>query len=255
MYTRRSDNNDTSIVAVHVDDMLATSSNRAEADRFWTELESTWQITALGELKLVVGIVLQRDRAKRTITLSQTTLIDKIVLAYGQKDAKSASTPIVHDTQLLQPDPLTQLDENEREHLATLPYHSLIGSLMYVASGSRPDIMFAVSKLSCFLDCYHETHWQATVRIIRYLKGTQEFGLVLGGSSPSPSLIGYCDSDYANDPGVDGRRSVAGYCITLGSGVVSWSSKKQRTIADSTCATEYMAVSEAGRELVWMRTL
>ena len=255
VYTRRSDNGDTSIIAIHVDDMLATSSNKTEADRFRTELESTWQITALGELKLVVGIALRLDRAKRTITLSQTALIDKIVLAYGQKDAKSASTPIVHGTQLLKPDPLTQLDENKRERLATLPYRSLIGSLMYVASGSRPDIMFAVSKLSCFLDCYCETHWQATVCIVRYLKGTQEFGLVLGGSSPSPLLIGYCDSDYVNDPGVDGRHSVVGYCITLGSGVVSWSSKKQRTIADSTCATEYMAVSEAGRELVWMQTL
>ena len=183
------------------------------------------------------------------------TLIDKIVLAYGQKDAKSASTPIVHSTQLLKPDPLTQLDENKRERLATLPYRSLIGSLMYVASGSRPDIMFAVSKLSHFLDCYRETHWQAAVCVVQYLKGTQEFGLVLGRSSPSPLLIGYCDSDYANDPGVDGRRSVAGYCFTLGSRVVSWSSKKQRTIADSTCAAEYMAASEAGRELVWMRTL
>ena len=255
VYTRRSDTGDTSIVAVHVDDMLATSSSRNEANRFRTELETTWQITALGEPKLVVGIALRRDRAKRTITLSQTALIDKIVSAYGQVDAKTASTPIAHGSQLLKPDPTIQQDETERERLATLPYRSLVGSLMYVASGSRPDIMFAVSKLSRFLDCYREAHWQAAVRIIRYLKGTREMGLVLGGSSPSPSLIGYCDSDYANDPGAEGRRSVAGYCFSLGSGVVSWSSKKQKTIADSTCAAEYMAASEAGRELVWMRTL
>jgi hypothetical protein len=79
--------------------------------------------------------------------------------------------------------------------------------------------------------------------------------LCLGGSSSAPALIGYCDSDYANDPGPEGRRSVAGYCFTLGSGMVSWSSKKQKTLADSTCAAEYMAASEAGRELVWLRTL
>ena len=235
--------------------MLATSSSRNEANHFWAELETTWQITTLGEPKLVVGIALRQDRAKKTITLSQTALIDKIISAYGQVDTRTASTPIAHGTQLLKPDLMIQLDETEREWLATLPYCSLIRSLMYVASGSRPDIMFAVSKLSCFLDCYWEAHWQAAVRVIWYLKGTREMGLVLGGSSPSPSLIGYCDSDYTNDPGAEGRLSVAGYCFSLGSGVVSWSSKKQKTIADSTCTAEYMAVSEAGRELVWMRTL
>jgi hypothetical protein len=67
--------------------------------------------------------------------------------------------------------------------------------------------------------------------------------------------MGYCDSDYANDLGAEGRCSVAGYCFTLGSGVVSWSSKKQKTITDSTCTAEYMAASKAGRELVWLRTL
>ena len=126
---------------------------------------------------------------------------------------------------------------------------------MYVAAGSRPDIMFAVSKLSHFLDCYREAHWQATVCVIQYLKGTRKMGLVLGGSSPSLLLIRYCDSDYANDPGAEGQRSVAGYCFLLGSGAVSWSSKKQKMIADSTCAAEYMAASEAGRELIWMQTL
>ena len=255
VYTRRSSHGDMSIVAVHVDDMLATLSSRNEANCFRSELESTWQITALGEPKLVVGIALHRDRAKKTITLSQTALIDKIISAYGQVDARTASTPIAHGTQLLKPDPMIQQDEAERERLAILPYRSLVRSLMYVAAGSRLDIMFAVSKLSRFLDCYSEAHWQAAVCVVRYLKGTRKMGLVLGGSSPSLSLTGYCDSDYANDPGAEGRRSVAGYCFSLRSGAVSWSSKKQKTIADSTCAAEYMAASEAGRELVWMRTL
>ena len=126
---------------------------------------------------------------------------------------------------------------------------------MYVASGTRPDIMFAVSKLSRFLSCYQEVHWQAAIQVVHYLKGTREMELQLGGSSPDLSLIGYCDSDYANDPGQEGHRSVTGYCFSLGSGAVSWSSKKQKTLADSTCAAEYMAASEAGRELVWLRTL
>lgn len=174
---------------------------------------------------------------------------------YGQSDANTANSPMVHGTQLLRPDSQEQLEETERERLANIPYRSLVGSLMYVASGSRPDIAFAVSKLSRFLTCYRETHWQAAIRVVRYLKGTRTMSLEIGGLSPIPSLIGYCDSDYANDPGPDGRRSVAGHCFSMGSGMLSWSSKKQKTIADLTCAAEYMAASEAGRELVWLRTL
>ena len=100
VYSRRSDNGDVSIVVIHVDDMVAASSNRAEADQFCAELEATWQIIALGEPKLIVGIALHRDRTKRTITLSQTTLIDKIISVYGQKDASIATTPMVFGAQL-----------------------------------------------------------------------------------------------------------------------------------------------------------
>jgi hypothetical protein len=117
---------------------------------------------------------------------------------------------------------------------------------MYVASGSRPDIMFAISKLSRFLDCYREIHWQAAIRVVRYLKEMQDLALHLGGSTITPTLMGYSDSDYANNSGADGRKSISGHCFTLGSGVISWSSKKQKTIADSTCAAEYMAASDAG---------
>ena len=93
------------------------------------------------------------------------------------------------------------------------------------------------------------------MRVVQYLKGTWELALHLGGPPTSFSLLGYSDSDYANDPGKEGRRSVGGYCFSLGSGMVSWSSKKHNTIADSTCAAEYMRASEAGRELVWLQTL
>lgn len=75
---------------------------------------------------------------------------------------------------------------------------------MYVTSGTRLDIMFAISKLSCFLSCYWEVHWQVAVHVVSYLKGTHDMELRLGGSSNTLSLIGYCDSDYANDPRCEG---------------------------------------------------
>jgi hypothetical protein len=152
--------------------MAAISSSREEADQFRTKLESSWQITTLREPKLIVGITICQDQAKRMISLSQTALINKIINMYGQKEATIAATPMASSTQLLRPDPQVPLDKEEHEWLTTLPYRSLIGSLMYVASGSRPDIMFAISKLSHFLNCYHETHWQAAICMVCYLKGT-----------------------------------------------------------------------------------
>jgi len=245
VYSHHSDDGEISIIVIHVDDMLAASSSEPEAQRFQTKLEATWQISALGKAKLVVGIALHRDRMSKTIMLSQTTLIDKIVATYGQSDPKPASTPMAHSAQLLKPEPHNTLNESKCECLAHIPYQSLVGSLMYVARGSRPDIMFAVSKLSRFFDCYCEAHWQATVQVVRYLKRTQDFTLQLGGPSAMPSLLGYSDSDYANEPGSEGHRFVGRHCFTLGSGIISWSLRKQNTIANSTCAAKYMAASES----------
>ena len=96
MYSRRSNDGSFTIVVVHVDDMLVASSSEQEAGHFQTGLEANWQISALGEPKLIVGIALHRNRATRTIALSQTTLLDKIVTTYGQGDANSANTPMLH---------------------------------------------------------------------------------------------------------------------------------------------------------------
>ena len=197
VYSHRSTDGTFTIIVVHVDDMLVASSSEQEACSFQTELEANWQISALGEPKLIVGIALCRNRAARTIALSQTALIDKIVATYGQGNANSASTPMLHGIPLRRPEN-NMLEDGEPERLNRIPYRSLVGLLMYVASGTRPDIMFAVSKLSQFLDCYHKDHWQAALRVVQYLKGSRELALHLGGPSTSFSLLGYSDSDYAN---------------------------------------------------------
>lgn len=115
IYLHHSDNGNVSTITIHVNNMVAISSNESEADQFQSELESTWQITTLGEPKLVVSIAIHCDRKQRTIMLSQTALIDKIVSTYRQSDTKPASTPIAHSTQLIKPDPQSPLDKAECE--------------------------------------------------------------------------------------------------------------------------------------------
>ena len=98
------------------------------------------------------------------------------------------------------------------------PYQELVGSLMYIAVATRPNIAFAVGRLSSFLDCYTPDHWAAALRVLRYLKGTRTLRLILG-SVRTPSLIGYSDSDYTNCP--DTSHSISGHCHNLRSGMIS----------------------------------
>ena len=118
------------------------------------------------------------------------------------------------------------------------PYRKLVGSLNYLAVATCPDISFAVRHLSSFLDCYHQEHWQAAIHVLHYIKGICTLSLSLGGSFP-PCLVGYFDLDFANC--LDISCSISGYCFSLGSGAISWSSKKQKHAANSFYYTEYIA--------------
>jgi hypothetical protein len=124
-------------------------------------------------------------------------------------------------------------------------------SMMYIALGTRPDISFAISKLSAFLDCYGVSHWQAAIRILQYLKGTRTMCLMLGGPQPI-SLSGYMDADYANNPE---RKSIMGYTYLPGSGAISWASRKQKVVSLSSMEAEYIAASEGAKDACWLRML
>jgi hypothetical protein len=121
---------------------------------------------------------------------------------------------------------------------------------MYCMLGTRPDIAYAVGALSQFSSNPGKAHWQAVKRVMRYLQGTKEMCLTY---SAAIKLIGYTDADWGGDH--DDRRSTSGYIFLLGDGVISWSSKKQRTVALSSTEAEYMAATQATKEAVWLRNL
>ena len=124
-----------------------------------------------------------------------------------------------------------------------------MGSLIFLCN-TRPDISFAIGVLSRFSNKPRENHWNAGMRILRYIRGTQEYGI---NYSTGKTLTGFCDSDWAGD--VDSRRSVTGYCFTLGSGCISWISKKQPTVALSSTEVEYKAACFAACEAWWLRRI
>jgi hypothetical protein len=134
-----------------------------------------------------------------------------------------------------------------------VPYLRAIGSIMYAMLGTRPDIAYAVGVLSQYGSNPGPEHWAALKRVIRYLKGTAHFALQYGGAENGLELVGWTDSDWASD--LDTRRSIAGFTLDLNGGSISWSSKKQPTVALSTVEAEYMATTQATREAIWLRSL
>ena len=178
--------------------------------------------------------------------------IDPLLDEFGQSDARPVDTPMVTGLQLRRPDKSIPTPADMAQWMDRTPYHRLVGSLMYLAIATHPNIAYAVGQLSSFLNCYRPEHWEAAIRVLRYLKGTCTHVLTLGGKTPL-TLIGYSDSDYANC--LDTSRSIGGYCFTLGSGMISWSSRKQPTVADSSCYAEYIALHDAAHEVVFLRQL
>ena len=118
-------------------------------------------------------------------------------------------------------------------------YKSMVGSLMYLTA-TRPDVMYVVSLISRFMETPKETHWQEAKRILRYVNGMKEYGVIYS-STDDFKLIGYTDSDWAGS--VDDRKSTLGYVFHLGSGAISWASKKKPIVYLSTAKVEYVVVT------------
>jgi len=143
---------------------------------------------------------------------------------------------------------LVKADESDD----ALPYREAVGSLMYLMVGTRPDLAIAVGKLSRFVSCYGKEHWAAIKRVLRYVKGSMDKGLVFDKNS-SCVLPGFTDAEQASDH--ETRRSTTGFTFIFGGAAVSWGSKLQKTVVLSTMAAQYMALCEARKEAAWLNKL
>ncbi|XP_076547399.1 uncharacterized protein LOC143305951 [Osmia lignaria lignaria] len=139
----------------------------------------------------------------------------------------------------------------ETEHL--VPYREAVGSLMFLAIVTRPDIAYAVNAVSKYLNDHDESHWRAVKRIISYLVKTANMGIEYREKGSKVELTGYSDADFAGD--VETRRLTTGYAFYIANGVVTWSSQRQRLVSVSTTESEYIAAATATKEAVWLRTL
>ncbi len=138
--------------------------------------------------------------------------------------------------------------------IATIPYQEAIGSLLYAVICTHPNIVFTVQTLSQFLSNLGPKYWTAVKSVIRYLKGTVDYGITLGRSDINTTrLIGWCNPDWACN--LDDRKLITGFTFFLGIGTMCYSSKKQTSVALSTAEAKYMGTGVAAKEALWLRTL
>jgi Reverse transcriptase (RNA-dependent DNA polymerase)/Pol polyprotein, beta-barrel domain/Integrase core domain len=241
------------ILPLYVDDTLAVYHKADEtiwlADK--TRIAKRYAIKDIGDCEWILNMKVTRDRQARTLTLSQEAYIRRVLETFQHDQCKPLSNPSV-DADLFAPPAGTDetpLDKRQQTH-----YQSIVGSLLYAALTTRPDIAYAVNELGRFNAQATQFHLTAAHHVLRYLAGTANRGLSfsLHGSPTDIKPEIFVDASWAND--LETRRSTSGLVVKLNGNVVAWASKKQKTVALSSTEAEYMAASEAACEALWLRT-
>ncbi|CAB3252424.1 unnamed protein product [Arctia plantaginis] len=208
------------LIGIYVDDIILATNDNAWMESIKGQLASVFEMKDMGNISNCLGIEFSRDNEYR-VYLKQKLYVDKILERFGMSECKPAVTPIDVNVKLEKPECISHDIMNQ------YPYQSLIGALMLLAVCTRPDITYAVNYLSQFNTNYNIEHWKAAKRVLRYLKGTSDYGLVY--ERTGLPLFGVVDADWGGNT-VD-RRSYSGFAFILAGAPISWEARKQRTVA------------------------
>ncbi|CAL2262923.1 unnamed protein product [Prunus armeniaca] len=201
-------------------------------------LNSSFDMKDLGQADVILGIQIKRNNDGYILT--QSHYAEKILRKFGQFDCKPTVTPF---------DVNCKLKKNSGDAISQLQYSKVIGSLMYLMNSTRPDLAYSVSRLSRYTSNPRHDHWEALIKVLRYLKYTQDYELHY--TRYPPVLEGYSDANWISDS--TKTKSTSGYVFTLGGAVVFWKSSKQTCIARSTMESDFVALDKAAEEAEWLR--
>lgn len=239
------------ILSLYVDDGACATNSEAFYKEFMSALQSKYQLSDQGKLEWHLGMKFTQDLKNGTIKIDQKAYIEAMLERFDMKDANERDTPLAYKTKLSKADCPSVPDKR-----AVKAYQQLVGSLMYVACATRPDIAYAVNTCAQFMSNPGHRHEEAAKHILRYLKGTKNVGITYSKQCDEKlanKLFGYVDADHASD--ADDRKSVGGYVLMLNGGAVSWSSRKIKVVAISSFESEWYSASIAGCEVKAMRRL
>ncbi|CAI7860251.1 unnamed protein product [Closterium sp. NIES-53] len=234
-------------ILVYVDDLVFAIADIAGLAHVKSELQKRHTCTDLGELRSYLGLQITRDRARRTITLTQSHMVQQVLQRFGFTYSSPQATPLPtrHSLSALPSDESVE---------SSGPYPELVGCLMYLMTCTRPDLAYPLSILARYVapGRHRPEHMAAAKRVLRYLCSTSGMGLVLGGRSPVV-LTGHADASWADDQAT--QRSSQGYTFSLGSGSVSWRATRSSSVLGSSCEAGIYAGAMAAQELRWLTYL
>lgn len=241
LFIKTNDRGNLLFVSVYVDDLIYTGDDIALMKEFKLSMEREFDMTDLGKMRYFLGIeVLQTDQG---IHISQAKYVMEVLRRFEMEDCNSVFNPMAPGNKM-------DIDEDGEQIDETL-YKQIIGSLMYITT-TRPDIQFPVSLLSRYMSKPTKMHLLAVKRVLRYLKGTLDFGIWYKRGGVGELQV-YTDSDFAGD--VDGRKSTSGYVFLMDNAAVAWLSKKQPIVTLSTTEAEYVAASVCACQVIWVKRI
>ncbi|CAD7012038.1 unnamed protein product [Ceratitis capitata] len=232
------------IIAVYVDDLIIASSDMKDLSDIKAKIADAFDVVDGGSLKYFLGMEIEREGDVGSINICQSQYILNMLSQYGMENCKSVATPLEAGFQ-------TYCDKEDCERVNVTQYQSLIGALMYLAISTRPDILHSVSKLAQRNSDPHVEHKIGAKRIMRYLKGTVDYKLHY--QKTGKPIQGYVDADWGGD--TNDRKSYTGCAFVAAGSVFSWESKKQNLVSLSSTEAEYVALSTAAKEAVYIKKL
>ncbi|MBW0579769.1 hypothetical protein O181_119484 [Austropuccinia psidii MF-1] len=224
---------------VHVDNIAIFGS---DVQPFKDEISREFEIKDVGMADLMLGVKI--THSDEFISLDQQHFVESLLKLYGMDKCKPVCTPLPPQTHI---GPASE-DELDKFKNLNVSYRSAVGSINYLSTATRPDLSYAVSSLSQFLENPGINHWNSFLHVLKYLNGTQDIGLVYSRGSKE-GIRAYSDADWGNCQ--ETRQSVTGFLVTFKGNLVIWKTRKQPTVSISTAEAKYKALCDLTSEIIW----
>jgi hypothetical protein len=242
LYIKKGSSSNPIYIVMYVDDGLIIGKHEKELKEELNALNETFKLT-IQPLQRFLGIEI--SRGEKGIFLHQQKYIKDILERFNMSECKTRDTPML---------PGLQLEVEKVEPDTSYDYQGLIGSLLFLARCTRPDIAYAVHYLARFFSCYQKSHWKAAKAVLQYLQGCKNLGLLYTPSECERNVVhGYVDADYGSDK--QSRKSTSGSLFVYNCTPIIWLSKRQTCIALSSTESEYIALALGGKEAVWVNRI
>lgn len=244
IFTRPKKDGSITYIYVYVDDVLIISKRLETVQSVKNQLTNCWKWTDLGPARYILGIKIEWQRKSKMVQLSQRHYAETIVSRFNLSNAKPEKLPV-------SPGEKYTRSEADPNALCAKEYQSMVGSLVWLALATRPDLTYAVNFFSRFNSNPSDHHIHGVRKVLKYVSGTSSYALCLGEPNFPTGLHGYSDADLAGD--LEKRKSISAYVFKYANSTINWGSRLQDLVVDSTTEAKYVALADAVREARFLR--